>query len=50
MGYDADRSGRIQHVFGNGVDTRKGSEVKETDETRTTYTLKVKYRVDFFLM
>ena len=50
VGYDADRSGRIQHVFGNGVDTRKGSEVKETDETRTTYTLKVKYRVDFFLM
>ena len=26
----------------------KGSEVKESDETRTTYVLKVKYRVDFF--
>lgn len=48
MGYDADRSGRIQLVFGNGVDTRRGSEVKESDETRTASRLKVKYMVDLF--
>ena len=50
VGYDADRSGRIQHVFGDGVDTRRGSEVKESDETRRPCRFKVKYLVDFFLM
>ena len=48
VGYDADRSGRIQHVFVDGVDTRRGSEVKESDETRRPCRFKVKYLVDFF--